>query len=126
MSGMLGILWRIRDLLSQSMKQMFYNAYILPSLDYALIVWSDLSDGDLNRILLLQKRAVRVVTNSKWDAPSKPLFRRLGWMTIKQRVEYQRSVLVYLFSSVYLVWLLTILVTYFNILNQVINMHYAL
>ena len=95
MSRMIGILWRIRDLLSQSMKQMFYNAYILPSLDYALIAWSGLSDGDLNRILLLQKRAVRVVTDSKWDAPSKPLFRRLGWMTIKQRVEYQRSVLMY-------------------------------
>ena len=95
MSRMIGILWRIRDLLSQSMKQMFYNAYILPSLDYALFAWSGLSDGDLNRILLLQKRAVRVVTDSKWDAPSKPLFRRLGWMTIKQRVKYQRSFLMY-------------------------------
>ena len=81
MSRMIGILWRIRDLLSQSMKQMFYNAYILPSLDYALIAWSGLSDGDLNRILLLQKRgdlnrilllqkrAVRVVTDSNGMLP---------------------------------------------------------
>ena len=75
MSRMIGIPWRIRDLLSQSMKQMFHNAYILPSLDYAFIAWSGLSDGDLNCILLLQKSAVRAVTNSKWDAPSKPLFR---------------------------------------------------
>ena len=51
--------------------------------------------SDSGRILKLQKRAIHIVTNSDSEAPSKPLFQRLGWMTVTQRADYQTAVLVF-------------------------------
>ena len=49
----------------------------------------------MDRILKLQKRAIRIVTDSDRKALSKPLFQRLGWVTVTQRADYQTAVLVF-------------------------------
>lgn len=54
---------------------------IMPSyyryLSYCNIVWSFTHNSHLNRIYLLQKRAIRALTNSKYRAHFAPLFARL-------------------------------------------------
>ena len=51
-----------------------YYTLIYPHLTHCPTVWSSTYVTNLNRIFLLQKRAVRAMTNSNHLAPSAPLF----------------------------------------------------
>ena len=69
-----GIIYRSRYLLSSATRLSLYYTLIYPYLTYCNIVWSSTYVTNLNRILLLQKRAVRILTNSEYRAHSDPLF----------------------------------------------------
>jgi hypothetical protein len=38
----------------------------------------------------LQKRTARLILDQDPIAPSEPLFKKLGWMSIKQRIKYHK------------------------------------
>ena len=42
-----------------------------------------------------QRRAARVILDSPPDASSQPLCEELGWLTLFERVEYNKSILLY-------------------------------
>ena len=50
---------------------MYYNAYILPVIDYCLTIWGNASKVQLNIILKLQKSPARIVIDKPYDSPSK-------------------------------------------------------
>jgi len=37
---------------------------------------------------LFQKRGARIILNAKYDIPSLQLFKKLGWLSIQNRLEY--------------------------------------
>ena len=49
----------------------------------------------LDRLLKLQKRAARIILDMPPDAPSMPLFQKLGWFTIYERLEYNKAIVLY-------------------------------
>ena len=65
-------------------------------IDYCCVVWGNCSNEELNRILKLQKRTARLILHVDQDpvAPSEPLFKQLGWMSIEQRIKYHKYLLV--------------------------------
>jgi hypothetical protein len=69
------------------------GGYILPLIDYCC-VWENCSNEGLNRILKLQKRTARLILDQDPIAPSEPLFKQLGWMSIKQGIKYHKYLLV--------------------------------
>ena len=79
-----GIIYRSRYLLSSAtiIGLSLYYTLIYPYLTYCNIVWSSIYVTNLNRILLLQKRAVRILTNSEYRAHSDPLFKQLKILDI--------------------------------------------
>ena len=77
-----GIMYRFRFLLSSNTKKSLYYTLIYPYLTYCTTVWSSTYVTNLNRIFLLQKRAVRAMTNSNHLAPSAPLFAQLNILDI--------------------------------------------
>ena len=62
---------------------------IYPYITYCNCTWSSTYVSNLNRILYLQKRAVRAITNSDYRAPSAPLFTKLGILDIFQVNTFQ-------------------------------------
>jgi hypothetical protein len=42
----------------------------------------------------LQKRTARLILDQDPIAPSEPLFKQLGWITIEQRIKYHKYLLV--------------------------------
>ena len=42
-----------------------------------------------------KKRAARIILNAKYDIPSLQLFKKLGWLSIQNRLEYHKSILMY-------------------------------
>jgi hypothetical protein len=56
-----------------------YNTIILPHLNYGILAWGAKS----NEIAKLQKKAIRVVTNSKFNAHTEPLFKNLHLLKVE-------------------------------------------
>jgi hypothetical protein len=48
---------------------------------------------NLEKLCKLQKRAARIILNAKYYL--KILFKKLGWLSIQNRLEYHKSVLMY-------------------------------
>jgi hypothetical protein len=83
-SKSIGVIYRARFNLSLSTKLSLYYTLIYPYLNYCNIVWSSTYVTNLQRILILQKRIVRLLTNSVFSANTAPQQRRLlsDWLIL--------------------------------------------
>ena len=50
---------------------------------------------EINQLQKLQKRAARIITNSSFDAPSRPLIEELGWQTVDQMISSESKTMVF-------------------------------
>ena len=73
-SKSIGIMFRSHFRLSEKTKKSLYYTLIYPYLTYCTTVWSSAYVRNLNIIFVLQKQAVRIITNSNFRAHSEPLF----------------------------------------------------
>jgi hypothetical protein len=89
LTKLIGLLWRKRRSLPFASKILFYNSFILPKIDYCLPIWGNASRSHLDNIWRLQKRAIRIICNAAFDAPTRNLFLELKQLNIHQRCVYQ-------------------------------------
>ena len=57
---------------------------INPYFEYCNIIWAISSSAALVKLFRIQKRAIRLITNSEWNAHTAPLFRDMNILTIYQ------------------------------------------
>ena len=74
---------------------MFYHSYVLPLIDYGSSSWGSTTKLNIERINKLQKRAARIILKVDYITPSVEMFQRLRWMTVSQRINYNKAVLTY-------------------------------
>ena len=86
---------KIKKFLPLHTRKLFYNAYILPSLNYCLTIWGNAPGAGIDRVFKLQKRAARIILDVAYDAPSLPLFEKLGWLTIYELIDFHKYILLY-------------------------------
>jgi len=70
----LGIIRFIKNNLPLSVLKMLYLTLIQPYFEYCNIVWAIHKSAALNDLIICQKKAIRIITNSKWNTHTKPLF----------------------------------------------------
>ena len=70
----IGILSRLRHSCPKSVLVSVYNALFFSHVSYACQVWGQNTPPNLDRIIKLQKSALRVITFSDFRQPSKPLY----------------------------------------------------
>ena len=73
-----------------------YNTLILPYLTYCNIVWGCAAKTNLEVLLKLQKKAIRIVTKSKYLASTDQLFHKLNILKIIDIYRMQVAIFVYL------------------------------
>jgi hypothetical protein len=71
-SKAVGIMSKLKNLLPKSVMLHIYNALIQSHLNYGLILWGNQSKN----IFKLQKKAIRIVNNVKYNAHSSALFKK--------------------------------------------------
>ena len=91
----LDLLMRIKQYLSLDVRKLFYNAYILPHIEYCSLVWGSAPDYRLNKILKLQKRAARIILDADYTTPSATLFDTFEWMPIQDRIRFHKATMIY-------------------------------
>lgn len=72
-----GILHRLKKILPLSILVTLYKSLIHPYLEYCNILWAIDKTVVLNELLRLQKKAIRIITNSPWKCNTVALFKRL-------------------------------------------------
>ena len=81
-SSAIGILYVVHKLFPLPILCNLYNTLLLPYLSYANIVWGNCSVTLLNRLLVLQKKAIRLITKSSYRAHTAPLFKRMNILNV--------------------------------------------
>ena len=72
-SKICGILSKLKHLVPQFVLHTLYNSLIAPHINYGILLWGQMT----NKILKLQKRAVRTIVKQKYNAHTDPIFRKL-------------------------------------------------
>lgn len=89
------LLSRIKQYLSIPVRKLFYNAYILPHLDYCCTIWGVSTADSIESIVKFQKRAARLILDKDIYTPSSELFDELGWLVFPERVKLQKAIMLF-------------------------------
>jgi len=81
--------------LTDEMKLLYYNAYLLPMFDYCCTVWGNNNKRYINKILIFQKRAANLILNKPIRTPTDRLFKQLKWLTFTDICKYHTALLIY-------------------------------
>ena len=89
LSKNIGLLYKIRPFVNNKLMKTLYYGLVYPHLTYAIEVWGSADNTHINKILILQKRFVRLITHSDKRQcdysflPSNPLFYTLKFHKIQ-------------------------------------------
>ena len=70
-----------------------------PFLIYGIVAWGNTYISAINPIVILQKRAIRIITFSNYNDRTNPLFKLLGIITFSDLVFLLNVIFVYDFTS---------------------------
>ena len=94
-NSLLHLLSRIKHYLPIPTRKLFFNAYVLPHMDYCCTIWGNINGNFTVCMVKIQKRAARIILDRSIDTRSEDMFTELNWMTFPNRVKFQKSVLMY-------------------------------
>ena len=94
-SRAIGMLKYAKKYLPLDIVKNMYTSIVEPHFRNCCSVWGCCGETLLDKLQKLQNRAARIVTNSSCDASSFPLIGSLGWLTIKEMIEFETATTVY-------------------------------
>ncbi len=90
----MGILNKLKHFLPLNAKLMIYNSLILSHLNFGILFWG----YRCNRIIKLQKRIVQIISLSKYNAHTEPIFKMLKLLKISAILSALNSKIVNCFT----------------------------
>lgn len=82
----ISILYKVKYILNSDSLFTLYCSLILPYLSYACEIWGNTFDSSINKLILLQKRAIRIVDKSHYREHTDPLFVKYNCLKFKDIV----------------------------------------
>ena len=90
-----GILYKVKNNVKSDVLVTLYHTLFQPYLQYCNIVWASQNNIHLQKLFVKQKKAVRILTNAKWDDHTQPIFYELNLMTIVSINRFQTYCFMY-------------------------------
>ena len=84
--------------LSNANMRILYYSLVHPYLLYGIILWGSAYKKYTHKLYVLQKKALRVMYNTTYNAQSMPLFEKSGILRIQDMYNLQLGVLMYKFT----------------------------
>ena len=94
-SRAMGMLKYAKKYLPLEIVKNIYTSIVDPHFRNCCSVWGCCGETLLDKLQKLQNRAARIITNSSYDASSLPLIGSLGWLTIKEMIEFETATTIY-------------------------------
>lgn len=95
LSSKLTLLRKIKHFLTFDSRMIFYNAYILPILDYCCHIWGKESRKSTSKVSQIQKRIGKNIYDMPLRSSSAHIFEKLKCLPFNDRCKYHTAVLVY-------------------------------
>ena len=97
LSSVCGILSKVRHYLNRNSLMLIYNSLIESRLRYGILSWSSASNKQLNRLAVLQNRAIRYICFSPIKTTLLPLYSQLNVLPLKYLIKLQQLTFMYKF-----------------------------
>ena len=98
-SKSIGVIYKSSFCLSPSSLRTLYFSLIYPYLVYCISVWGSTYSSNLNRIFILQKKCIRIISKSSYDAHTEPLFKALRILKFADIYKFQVGKMMFLFRK---------------------------
>ena len=98
-SKSIGVIYKASFCLPTSSLLTLYYSLVCPYLVYCVSVWGSTYPSNLKRILLLQKKVVRIISGSAFDAHTEPIFKQLKILKLCDIFRFQVGKIMFLFKK---------------------------
>ena len=95
----IGVMGRAKSFLSSKELLLLYNTLILPHLNYCAVIWGSAYRSKLRRIIILQKRAVRIIDHKPHLFHTAQLFVKFNILKMPDLVVQQNIVILLAFLN---------------------------
>jgi len=85
----------VKHILPKKHLKLIYHALVAPHLSYGIIFWHSSAKSHLHRLNVLQKKAIRTITNSDYNAPSEPLFKQENILPLEKIHKFEIQKIMY-------------------------------
>ena len=94
-SRAVGFLRHAKSFVPKETLRPLYTGIVDPHFWCYCSVWGCTGLTEINQLQKLQNCAARIITNSSFDAPSKPLIKGLGWKTVEELAAGESRTMVF-------------------------------
>merc|ERR1711911_92778 len=84
-----------KHLIDKTALKSLYNSLIHSHLNYCIPIWGSAAKSHLKKLELQQKRAVRIISNSNYNAHTVPIFKLLNILPITEQMKYSSLQIMY-------------------------------
>ena len=97
-SKSIGIIYKSSFCLPKTSLRSLYYSLVYPYLSYCVSVWGSTYQSNLNRIIILQKKIMRIISKVSFDAPTGVLFKEQEILKFSDIYSYKIGKFMYLFK----------------------------
>lgn len=95
LSRNIGIMNKLKLYLPERILRSLYCTFILPHLNYGILIWGNTCKTYLDKIKKLQKWAVRVISNSHYRSHTKPIFAKYDLLNVEDIYYLELGVIMF-------------------------------
>ena len=99
LSKSIGILSRARKFLNLPTLKQLYFSFLFPYLSYGNIIWGSAAEITLDPIFKIQKRAIRIITNTRRRDSTKLIFQELNLLRLPDIYIFSALIFMYQFKN---------------------------
>ena len=112
------IISKLSHYVGQKILVNLYYALVYPFLIYGILAWSNTYRSTIQPLFISQKRALRIITFSKFDASSSPLFRNVNIIKLHDLANLHIAICIYKFHNRILP---SVFDEFFSPVNKILN-----
>ena len=94
----IGVINKLKHSVPQKVLYTLYCTLVLPYINYNILVWGNTCKSYIDKILRLQKWAVRSITNSHYRSHSAPLFKQLKILNVYDTYKLEVGIFMFRYS----------------------------
>ena len=95
----IGIIHKTRNFLNDKTLRNLYFTFIYPYLIYCIEIWGNTNEIHLSPIVKIQKKSIRAITFSHYQAPTAPLYKELNILNLKKLVTQRIALLMFKYHT---------------------------
>ena len=93
------VLNQAKKFLPLNIRMLIYNSLVKSHLEYGILAWGNAKSKEINKISMIQKRIIRTLSNSKYNAHTDPIHSSLRILKFKDILQYNSITFMYKYTN---------------------------